>query len=207
MAQDYMSIESILAIDCGSTLTRALLMDLVDGEYRLVARGEAPSTLEAPWNDVMASVRQALDQLADVTGWRLLDDRGQIISPEHQDGGVDAVVVISGASEPLHLMMIGVMQDVSLASARRALSTSHVVVDGIVSLDRRADSTHSVNDDVEGQVRLIQELKPDAIVIVGGVDGGASRPVLRSAEAVALACSALPEASRPPVIYAGNTEL
>ena len=205
MTQDYMSIESILALDCGSTVTQALLIDRVDGEFRLVARGEAPSTIEPPWNDVTASVRQAVSRLSEVTGWCFLDERGQIIRPERQGGGVDAVVAVTSASEPLHLVLSGVMQDVSLASARRALATSYAVVEGIVSLNGRDGGV--LNDDIEGQLRLIQELKPDAIVIVGGVDGGASRPVLQSAEAVALACATLPESDRPPVIYAGNAEL
>jgi hypothetical protein len=205
MTQDYSSIESILAIDCGSILTQVLLIDRVGSHYRLVARGEAHSTVESPWNDVMASVRQAIAQLSEVNGWRFLDEQGQIIRPEHQGGGVDAVVAITTASEPLRLVLTGLMHDVSLASARRALSTSYTVVDGIASLSRRNGSV--LSDDIEAQVRLIQELKPDAIVIVGGVDGGASRPVLQSAEAVALACAALPESERPPVVYAGNTEL
>jgi hypothetical protein len=85
------------------------------------------------------------------------------------------------------------------------LSTTYTFVDGVVSLDRRGEGL--LNRDIEGQVRLIREQKPDAVVIVGGIDGGASRPVLRAAQAVALACSALPEADRPPVIYAGNAEL
>jgi uncharacterized protein (TIGR01319 family) len=205
MAQDYMSIESILALDCGSTVTRALLIDLVDGEFRLVAQAEAPSSVEPPWNNVMTSVRQAVAQLSEVIGWRLLDERDQVISPEHLDGGVDAVVAVTTASEPLRLVLTGIVQDVSLASARRALATSYTAVEGIVSLNRREGGV--LNDDIEGQLRLIQQIKPDAIVLVGGVDGGASRPVLQSAEAVALACAALPESDRPPVIYAGNAEL
>ena len=45
--------------------------------------------------------------------------------------------------------------------------------------------------------------------MVGGVDGGASEPVLQSARAVAWACSTLPslQATRPPLIYAGNADL
>ncbi len=205
MIQDFMSIESILALECGSTVTQAFLIHRVAGQYRLIARGEAPSTVEPPWNDVTASVRQAIGQLADVTGWRFLNERGQIISPEHQEGGVDAVVAITSAAEPLRLVLIGIMQDVSLTSARRALSASYTVAQGVVSVDRRKDGV--LNSDIEGQVRLIQELQPDLIVMVGGVDGGASGPVLQSAEAVALACSAMPTATRPPIIYAGNTKL
>ncbi|MBT7617860.1 MAG: hypothetical protein HN590_11310, partial [Calditrichaeota bacterium] len=41
--------KTILATDCGSTTTKAILIERQDsGEYRLVVRGEAPTTVEAP---------------------------------------------------------------------------------------------------------------------------------------------------------------
>jgi hypothetical protein len=205
MTQDYKSVESVLALECGSTVTKAFLIDRVEGEYRLVARGEAPSTVEPPWSDVTASVRQAIEQVTDITGWSFLNETGQVICPEHQAGGVDAVVVIASASEPLRLVVFGIMEDVSLNSARHALAASHTLVEATVSLDRRQDRV--LSSDIESQVRLIQNLAPDLIVMVGGVDGGASRPVLLSAQAVALARSAMPTAAPPPVLYAGNSEL
>ena len=207
MTQDYVSAESILAVDCGSTTTQALLIDQVNGDYRLLARTEAPSTVEPPWNDVAASVRHALAKMTEVTGWPLLNDRGQIMSPQHQLGGVDAVVVVSSASSPLCLVLAGVMSDFSLVSARRALATTYAIVEGIISLDRRGENRHSANNDFQGQIELIQRLKPDAVVIVGGIDGGASRPVLQAAEALAIANFAMPQSERPQLIYAGNVEL
>jgi len=91
-------IESILALDCGSTTTQALLIDRVGGEYRLLARAEAQSTVEPPWNDISASARQAIAQLSDILGWPLLNEGGHVIVPQHQGGGVDAVVAITSAS-------------------------------------------------------------------------------------------------------------
>lgn len=207
MTQDFASTESILALDCGSTTTQALLIDRVGSEFRLVARAEASSTVEPPWTDVMASVRQAVARLTEITGWPLLGEGGHVIVPEHQGGGVDAVVAITSASEPLRVLLAGVMRDVSLESARRALATSYSIVSGMVSLDRRDNGVHALNDDFEGQVRLLRELAPDAVVIVGGVDGGATRPVLQSAEAVSIACSTLSGSDCPPIIYAGNAAL
>jgi uncharacterized protein (TIGR01319 family) len=207
MSVDYRSAESILALDCGSTTTKVSLIDRVGGEYRLVARFEVSSTVEPPWNDVTAAVRQAVAELSVIAGWSLIDAHGHIIMPEHQAGGVDVVVAVTSAAEPLRLLVAGVVRDVSLASARRALTTAYTVIDGVVSLDRRDGGRHVVNDDLEGQVRLIQELAPDAIVLVGGVDGGATRPVLQVAEAVAIVCSTVGEGECPPVIFAGNAEL
>ena len=42
-------IKVILATDCGSTTTKAILIQYVDGEYRQTHRGEAPSTVEEPF--------------------------------------------------------------------------------------------------------------------------------------------------------------
>jgi uncharacterized protein (TIGR01319 family) len=205
--QEQLNIQSILALDCGSTVTRAILIDYVEQEYRLVARSEAPSTVEAPWSNIAASVRHALTELSSVTGRQFLDEQGQIISPEHQGSGVDIVVATTSAGSPLRLVLAGAMWDVSLTSARHALSGSYAVVQGTVSLDRREGGTHKTNDDIGGQIGMIHDLEPDAVVIVGGVDGGASKPVLQVAEAVALACAVLPDNVRPTVIYAGNKEL
>jgi hypothetical protein len=205
MTPDYEFIESILAFDCGSTLTRAVLIDKVSGEHRFVARGESPSTVGPPWNNVMASVRQALVQVSEVTQGQFLDARQRIITPQRQGGGVDAVVATTSASEPLRLVLTGIIQDISLESARRALSTTYTRVEGTVSVGQQ--DGHVLNDDIEGQIRLIQERKPDVIVIVGGVDGGASRPVLQATQSVVLACSLLPQSERPLLIYAGNSEL
>ena len=45
-------LKSILATDCGSTTTKAILIELTDEGYRLKVRGEAPTTVEAPFEDV-----------------------------------------------------------------------------------------------------------------------------------------------------------
>ena len=60
-------IESILAIDIGAVLTKAILVARIEGAYRFVGHGEAPSTVEPPWLDVIAGVDHALEHLAAVT--------------------------------------------------------------------------------------------------------------------------------------------
>ncbi len=58
--RDYAQARSILATDCGSTTTKAILIELVDGEYRQTFRGEAPTTVEAPFEDVTRGVLNAV---------------------------------------------------------------------------------------------------------------------------------------------------
>jgi hypothetical protein len=152
--------------------------------------------------DASLGVRHAIEKIEEITGRRLLDERGEIITPERKDGsGVDAFVATSSASPPLRLILAGLMKDLSLKSALRAANSTYAVVEGIVSLEsgRRRG--------MEEAITLIQRSRPDAILIVGGTEGGATKPVLEIVEAVALARSLLEKNARPCVIFAGNSEV
>ena len=61
-------IRRIVATDCGSTTTKAILIERNDkGEYRLVARGEAPTTVERPFEDVTIGVLNSITELEEIT--------------------------------------------------------------------------------------------------------------------------------------------
>ena len=49
-----------VGIDLGSTTTKAVLIELGPDGYRLVTRGEAPTTVEAPFEDVTRGVLNAV---------------------------------------------------------------------------------------------------------------------------------------------------
>src|SRR5215207_5328678 len=86
--------ESILAIDVGAATTRAVLFDVVEGQYRFVASGQAATTAEAPFRDVGIGVRGAITQLQNITGSAILGSQdNNLVAPSQPDGtGVDAVV-------------------------------------------------------------------------------------------------------------------
>ncbi|MEY4102954.1 MAG: hypothetical protein RL461_156, partial [Planctomycetota bacterium] len=44
MPKDPSSIKVIVATDCGSTTTKAIMIECVDGVYRQTHRAEAPTT-------------------------------------------------------------------------------------------------------------------------------------------------------------------
>jgi hypothetical protein len=200
-------IESILAADCGSARTKVVLIDLVEDQYRpssdpgyrFVARAEAPTSGGPPWSDVTVGLRKAISHIEEITGRALLDEEGQLITPEQTNGqGVDAYVATSSAAPPLRLLIMGLMDDLSLASARRAVASTYTVIEDVVSLNKaRAEDT----------IDLIRRLQPEAILIVGGTDGGATTPVIDHARIVASACSFLEEDAQPRILFAGNAEL
>jgi sugar (pentulose or hexulose) kinase len=63
-------IHVILATDCGSTTTKAILIQKVDGVYRQTHRGEAPTTVEEPAADVTVGVVNAVTEVGELAGRR-----------------------------------------------------------------------------------------------------------------------------------------
>jgi hypothetical protein len=194
------TIESILVADCGTVATKLLLLEKVADSYRFVAQAEALTTSGPPWRDLSVGVSHAVEDLESVTG-RNLYRNGRVIVPRQGLTGVDAFVVLLSASEPLHLVLAGLVKEMSLESAARAANGTYTDVQAVLSREG------SLRSPQETWSRTIRDLAPDGVVLVGGVDGGAKRPVLELAEAVALASSMLEENERPVVIFAGNRDL
>src|ERR1700680_3116649 len=90
-------IQVILATDCGSTTTKAILIQKVDGVYRQTHRGEAPTTVEEPFADVTIGVVNAITEVQELARRRLIDDQGQIIRPTTEQEGCDLYISTSSA--------------------------------------------------------------------------------------------------------------
>lgn len=201
-------IESILAIDVGAVLTKATLIARVEGSYRFVGRGEAPSTVEAPWLDMVAGVDHALMQLSAATQRTLLDDRGRLIAPEGEGGrGVDVCVITTSAAEPLRVLLMGLSADLSVASLQRAAFATYTHVADVLTRSGSADGQGARRLTEEDRVRHIYRARPDVVCVVGGTDGGADSPVLELVESATLAASLLGEGHRPRILFAGNASL
>lgn len=194
------NINVILATDCGSTTTKAILIQKVDGVYRQTHRGEAPTTVEAPFADVTMGVVNSVTEVGELSGRRLVDDNGRLIHPANGTDGCDIYISTSSAGGGLQMMVAGVVAEMTAASAKRAaLGAGAIVMDVIASNDKRRPHE---------QIQRIRELRPDMILVSGGVDGGTTTHVVQIAELIA------PAKPQPrfgteytmPLIYAGNKE-
>lgn len=193
-------INVILATDCGSTTTKAIMIQKVDGHYRQTHRGEAPTTVEAPFADVTVGVVNAVTEVGELAGRRLIGDDGRIIQPAGDNEGCDIYISTSSAGGGLQMMVAGVVREMTAASAKRAaLGAGAIVMDVIASNDKRRPHE---------QIQRIRELRPDMILISGGTDGGTTRHVVQIAELVAPAKPQprFGDAYRMPIIFAGNKD-
>ena len=107
--------KSILAVDIGSVNTRALLFDTVDGVVQMVGQGAGPTSD----GDILAGMAGMLRNLSEMSGRRLLDDAGELITPE-QGGraGVDRLLTTSSAGAPLRVALLGLYPQGGLAAGR-----------------------------------------------------------------------------------------
>jgi hypothetical protein len=200
MTASWIESESVLAADVGGANTRVALFDVVEGQYRFVAAGSAPSTAEAPFKDLSEGVRNAVADLQSVTGRDLLDADRQLIRPGRPDGsGVDAFVATISAGPALKTAIIGLLPDVSLESAKRLAETSYTwIIDQAGVLDARQP---------DERIDALLRLQPDLVLIAGGTDGGASRSVRKMLEPTGISSFLVSPGKQPAVLFAGNQKL
>ena len=196
---DY-PLNVIVATDCGSTTTKAILIEKVGDEYRQTYRGEAPTTVEAPFEDVTRGVLNAIAEIEELSKRKILDGEKIITPCRDARTGVDIYISTSSAGGGLQMMVTGVVQNMTGESAQRAaLGAGAIVIDVLASNDGRLPHE---------KIERIRSMRPDMILMSGGTDGGAVTHVAEMAEYIAAA------EPRPrfgvtyklPLIYAGNKD-
>ncbi|HXL37945.1 MAG TPA: glutamate mutase L [Ktedonobacteraceae bacterium] len=196
-SQSPASASSILVADCGTVFTKVSLLGLVEGQYRLMARGEAPTTASAPHKDITKGIVQAINEIEFITGRHFVDD-GRLISPEQPSGdGADLFISTISAGGPIRLLVVGAvdskLEDLSMQAVSglyaetcalptpsylaATQSTSRVVGAGA----QGQWTPERINLEWERQLVRIRELHPHAALIVGLGDGPAGPIPLQEA--------------------------
>ena len=199
MTTPSQSLSVIIATDCGSTTTKAILIEKVGHEYRQTFRGEAPTTVEAPFEDVTRGVLNAIAEIEELSGRTILDGE-RIITPNKAKVGVDIYVSTSSAGGGLQMMVAGAVQSMTGESAQRcALGAGAIVMDVLALNDGRLPHE---------KIERIRALRPDMILLSGGTDGGTVTHVVEMAEYIAAAepRPRLGMSYTLPLIYAGNKD-
>ena len=190
-------LEVIIATDCGSTTTKAILIEKKGDTYRQTFRGEAPTTVEAPFEDVTKGVLNSITEVEELSGRKILDGE-KIITPNNGNVGADIYVSTSSAGGGLQMMVAGAVKAMTGESAQRcALGAGAIVMDVLASNDGRADHE---------KIERIRQLRPDMMLLSGGTDGGTVTHVVELAQFLKAADPKprLGASYKLPVIYAGN---
>jgi len=199
---DVTKMQVILATDVGSTTTKARFFKKIDGHWRFICAGEAPTTVEKPFEDVTMGLRNAIREVEELTGHKILRDDGTGIIVPYQGGnvGVDLYVSTSSAGGGLQMMVAGVVKTMTAESAERAALGAGAIVMDVMAIDD-GRPPHK-------KIERMRFLRPDMILLAGGTDGGTIRHVVEIAELIK-AAEPKPRFGlgyKLPIVYAGNKE-
>ena len=178
---------SILIADCSTTHTSVILIKKTADAYRLMGRGQAPTTTEPPYEDVTVGLFNAIRHLEESTGETLVDQQGGL-------QGIDDFLCTSSVGGGLQMMVTGLVRIMTAESAERAALGAGAMVMDVIAIDDGRIAPQ--------KVQRIRELRPDMVLLSGGIDGGNIEGVLVLAEQVAAAKLR----TDLPVIFAGNID-
>jgi hypothetical protein len=141
----------------GSTTTKARFFHRTGEEWRFLVAGESPTTVEAPYEDVTLGVRNAVREIEELTGHKILSSDGSgILVPYDGKRGVGLYCTTSSAGGCLQMMVAGVIKSMTAESANRAaLGAGAIVMDIIAVDDGRPDYE---------KIKHIRSLRPDMIL-------------------------------------------
>lgn len=195
-------LRTVLVTDCGSTTTKALLFERKEDRWYQTFRGEAPTTVEAPVADVTVGALNAFSEVEELSGRNILQEGLElpfIITEDDLTKGIDLYLSTSSAGGGLQMLVAGVVSTITTESAERAaLGAGAIVMEAISADDGRQDFE---------RIERIRHLKPDIVLVTGGVDGGSTKHVVEMAETLVAAAPRprFGDTLKLPVIYAGNT--
>ncbi|MGH7816934.1 MAG: glutamate mutase L, partial [Candidatus Binatia bacterium] len=165
-----------ILIDFGSTFTKVTAVDLAKAE--VVGRSQAVST-------VLTDVREGLLQgLIDLHERHALFD-GAPKDLNMLDGNV--VLASSSAAGGLRIVVVGNVPGLTVEAANQAALGAGAKIVG--------SSAFKLTD---GKTKELENLRPDMILLTGGVDGGDSETILHNARVLGQSNLSM------PIVVAGN---
>ncbi len=183
-----MSKSKTLLVDITQNETRAILID----ENRIIGKSSALTTVDEPTLNVTVGVMDAIKQL-----------ESNEIKLTTKNGMTQSVKLLcsSNASGGLHMIITGVIRDISGESAQRAaLGAGALLIDTFSKDDQRPPYK---------KIAEMRRTKPDILLMSGGTNGGATSQVLEMAEVIKKSDIKPRYGSEYslPLIYAGNVSL
>jgi len=162
-------VDTRLFIDFGSTFTKVVAFDLESEQ--LLGRVQVPSTVET---DISVGLEEAFELLAQEVPF------GQ--EERHR------AVACSSAAGGLRVVCVGLVPEYTTEAGRRAALGAGAKIVGTYSYELSA-----------AEVKEIEDLAPDIVLLTGGTDGGNKRVILHNAALLARAGAGVTN-----VIVAGN---
>ncbi len=195
--------KSILALGAEPQRALAVLIEPVEGIYRMVGWQTVEQPAQTSPSDCLAALAKAVSRLEtqfNISLWDAEQDRPRLYTsdPAFADG-VGQAVVVADLLPPLRVWMAGLSGGGSLAAGKEALAGA---LCNLVATYR--PGPRQIAGDL---AKELQTLGPDVVLIVGGYERAArhsQEQVLALSRHVADAAIQLPAGKRPLYCFAGS---
>ena len=154
-----------ILIDFGSTFTKVTAVDLAQAQ--VIGRSQSPST-------VSTDVREGL-----LCALKLLHEKHSVFDASPKDLSIlvgKKVLASSSAAGGLRIAVVGNVPGLTVEAANQAALGAGAKIVG--------STAFKLNDD---KIKEIETLRPDMILLTGGVDGGDAETILHNARLLARA--------------------
>ncbi len=193
-------IGSILAIDIGTSRTKAALFDVVEGQHRFVARSEVLTTLYFPVEDVSAGVKQVIARIEEICGRSLMGPEGPMLPQRKNGSGVDFFVTTTSLGGRLRLLLASPTKALASLQQTRAILDARGVESEVVVLSELPSASETRYAAVVG---TLKRFRPHAIFVLGEADQNSS---LQNLAQDLVASVHHREAESVPVYFIGTSE-
>lgn len=178
-----------LLVDITHNDTKAILIE----ENKIIGKSKSPTTVDEPTLDVTIGVQDAIKKIESEKNIKLTTENGVTEDVK--------LLCSSSASGGLHMIITGVISNISGESAQRAaLGAGALLIDTFSKDDKRPSYK---------KIAAMRQTKPDILLMSGGTDGGATSQVLEMADVIKRS-DIKPRYGTEynlPLIYAGNVSI
>lgn len=189
-----------LIAEIGTATTKLTLVDLVDGVYRFVAHATTASTIAAPQGDLTVALVELARTIEEITGRTLVREGRLLVPADEQGNGAQRLAVTTSAAGVVRIVVTALAAHQSAQEAINAARGTYAGLEHVFALDAAgAGDEHWLGM----QVARLAATRPDAILVAGGLEGGATSALERIGHIVGLLARHVE--TNPHVVYAGNS--
>ncbi len=190
--------ERILITDIGSTTTKAIFFTNENNNFVLKDVINFPTTVEKPEEDVKIGVFHAIRKIEEKYHTKILKENADASNLQFSEKTL--YLTTSSAGGGLQILVIGLtLFDSAGTATRAALGAGGIILETFAIDDKRT---------VLEQMQMMKIMRPDIILMSGGIDHGAVSSIIRLAEIIRLS-SPKPKyfGNKIPFIFAGNIDV
>lgn len=191
--------QTYLSLDIGSQHTRSWLFSNQSSLFELIGHTETQTTI-AGGSDLLTGVWRACENLERLTGYHLLDYQGKLMVGQiNQEETVAKVGISTSAGPRIRTVLVGLSQASTIKQLKKLSSLFYTEIIDAISLDNCKNTTQ--------QLERLMTSNPELIIIAGGEEQGAFRPLIGMIENIRMVYHELPQITKPQIVYAGNSTL